>query len=418
MLEKLKIYTRKITSSIIDKLNPAQPIIHRDEMESYSLGRVWTYKNAYEKVEVVNRGTNLIVDLSSGIYFDVGDKLHSVGQYNLRQKKLNSLVNFQPNPYYNINLFRRNIYLDLILEGNAFIYFDGSNLYNLPSEDVKIVSDPVTYVDHYEYQDEQIFKPYEIIHIKDNSSKSVFRGASRLMSANDSIKTLADMLDFQQNLFKNGAVPGLVLKSPNILGRVIKDRIVSEWQQRYNPKSGGRRPVVLDGGLDVGTLNVEYDKLDFSASVTEKEDIILEALGVPPILLKAGNNANILPNLKLFYITTIIPLVEKVTTAFEHFFGYDLKLITQNILALRPELRDEANYLTTLTNAGILTRNESREMIRKPPAEQDFADELILPANVAGSAASPNTQGGRPQEDNQNQDNSSVTEAKQLKLII
>lgn len=414
MLEKLKFYTKYYTNSIINKLNPAQPLISEREPESDSLGRVWTYKNAYNRVEVVNRGTNLIVDLSSGIYFDIGDKLHGIGIEALRLKKLTNLLNYQPNPFYNINLFRRNIYLDLILEGNAFIYFDGSSLYNLPADEVKIVSDPITYIDHFEYGDDRIFFPNEIIHIKDNASNSIYRGSSRLMSADSSIQTLANMLDFQQGFFKNGAVPGLILKSPNILGTKIKQRIIAEWQSRYSPTTGGRRPVVLDGDLSVDRLNEDYNKLEFTESVTEKENKILEALGVPSILLDSGNNANILPNLKLFYLTTIIPIVEKVTTAFEFYFGYDLKLITQDIMALRPELRDEANWMTTLTNAGILTRNESREKLRMPKSNSPQADELIIPANVAGSAVSPGTEGGRPAED----DADNTQSDKQLKLVI
>ena len=54
---------------------------------------------------------------------------------------------------------------------------------------------------------------------------------------------------------------------------------------RYNPKSGGRRPLFLDGGLEVENLTeVNFKDLDFQDGIKANEKIILEALGVPPIL--------------------------------------------------------------------------------------------------------------------------------------
>ena len=63
------------------------------------------------------------------------------------------------------------------------------------------------------------------------------------------MQLLGSMRRFQDNFFKNGAVPGLVLKSPNTLSEKIKERMLQAWVARYNPQSGGRRPLFLDGGL-------------------------------------------------------------------------------------------------------------------------------------------------------------------------
>jgi phage portal protein BeeE len=141
-----------------------------------------------------------------------------------------------------------------------------------------------------------------------------------------------------------------------------------------------------------------FNELDFVQSSKEQEAAILKALGVPPILLDSGNNANISPNLRMFYINTVLPLVTKVTQSFERYFGYDLKPVTQDVLALQPELRELANFHSTLVNAGIITRNESRAKLRYPYSDSEIADELVLPANVAGSAASANL-GGKPIEE-------------------
>jgi phage portal protein BeeE len=154
--------------------------------------------------------------------------------------------------------------------------------------------------------------------------------------------------------------------------------------------------MILDGDFEVEPLSkYNFQELDFLNSISIYENTILKALGIPPILMDTGNNANVTPNLKLFYLTTILPLVNKVVSGFENYFGYDIKPVTQEVVALRPELRDFANYLTSLTNAGIISRNEARGEIRYDPSDDQTADELIVPANIAGSAADPSI-GGRP----------------------
>lgn len=390
---------------LMQKLNPAQPDIVDTFGEIIDVSPTFrTNQDAYNKIEVVNRGVNLLVDGASDIPLDVGDILDfSTTENRVRKKKLNQLLNFRPNPYYTADILKRNLYIDLILEGDAFLFFDGAFLFNLPAIDMTIITDKITYIKEYQYKDKK-FKPQDIIHVQENSAMSVFEGASRLDSAKDSMNLLLDMKKFQSNFFKNSAVPGLVITTPNPLSQRVKTRILSEWTTRYNPTTGGKKPMLLDGEFKIDRLSeMDFNELDFNDSVTLEEATILKALGVPPILLDSGNNANITPNLKMFYLQSILPLVTKVTQALELYFGYDIKPITQNVMALRPELSDHANYLTSLTNAGVMTRNEARQEIRMDPktgAEDpdDIADRLILPANIAGSATDA-AQGGRPKDD-------------------
>ena len=210
------------------------------------------------------------------------------------------------------------------------------------------------------------------------------------------MQLLGSMRKFQENFFKNGAVPGLVIKSPNTLSEKIKERMLAAWRSRYNPEAGGHRPLILDGGLEVTSLNeVNFRELNFQESIRENEKIILEAIGVPPILLDSGNNANIRPNHRLYYLEPILPIVRKINFAFERYFGYDLQEDVSNIPALRPELQDEAAYYSTLVNGGVMSPNEARDALRLDPV--DGHDDLRVPANIAGSAANP-SEGGRPEE--------------------
>ena len=382
-----------------EKLNPAQYVISRNEGLTVDSREIVTnYRSAYEQLEIVNRAVNMIVDDVADIPYNLGNQTPGTSNIvkNIRRSKVDLLINREPNPFQDINSFKRNLIIDLMLDGNIFIYFDGAHLYHLPAGKIRIESDPTTFISKYTYENSIDYSPNEIIHIKENSFNSIYRGVPRLKPAYRTMQLLASMRNFQDNFFKNGAVPGLVLKSPNTLSEKIKERMLQAWVARYNPQSGGRRPLFLDGGLEVENLTeVNFKDLDFQEGIKSNERIILEAMGIPPILLDGGNNANIRPNHRLYYLETILPIVRKLGYALERYFGFEVSEDVTGIPALQPELRDQAAYYATLVNTGIMSPNEAREALGKDPV--DGFDEPRVPQNIAGSAVNPE-EGGRPSE--------------------
>ena len=386
----------KAWQDIREKLNPAQVRIAQDSGTRVGSDAPLTFQQAFERVEVVNRGTNMIVNACAGLDYDVKDKIYDGVVTGTRQKSLNTLLNYRPNPYQSAQEFRKNIFTDFVLEGNAFVYYDGTFLYHLPARQVEILTDEKTFIKGYLYNGLIEFREQEVFSFKDISSDSVYRGTSRLQSAQRSIRTLYNMEQFQDGFFENGAVFGMVLTTENTLSTIAKERTIQYWQQKYSPKQGGRRPVILDSGLKPQKItDTSFKEMDFDQSIRTNQEKILQALGVPPLLLMGGNNANIAPNLRLFYFETVIPIVRSYVSALERYFGYDVEAVTSTVSALQPELKDIAGYHATLVNGGIITPNEARRELRYEPVAG--ADAIRIPANIAGSAANP-SQGGRPQE--------------------
>jgi len=381
----------------VEKLNPAQTYIGNEKASSREDS--WSYERFYEELEIVNRGVNMLVDDAAGIPTIVQRGYRTTGVVKgVKRSKVDILLNVEPNPYQDISSFKRNLITDLLLDGNMFIYFDGVHLYHLPADKVTIHADSSTYVEKYTYQDID-YSPSEIIHVKENSFHSIYRGVSRLKPAVRTMRLIYSMRNFQDNFFKNGAFPGLVLKSPNTLSEKIKERMMISWQSRYRPDSGGRRPLILDGGLEVDSLTeANFKDLDFQSSILENEKIILKSLGIPPILLDSGNNANLRPNMRLYYLETIIPIVRKINFATERYFGFGVTEDITDIPALQPELRDQSAYYTSLVNGGIITAAEARERLGFEEIEN--TQEIRIPANIAGSASNPD-QGGRPAEEDE-----------------
>jgi len=378
-----------------EKLNPAQQ--YQGMAIESSREPTQNYEHYYENIEIVNRGVNMIVDDVAEIPATVVGTLKTSGIVKgVKRSRVELLLNVEPNPFQDISSFKRALVTDYLLDGNIFIYYDGAHLYHLPADKVRIHGDRETYVEKYSYNKTD-FSPTEIIHVKDNSFYSIYRGVSRLKPALRTMQLMSNMRQFQDNFFKNGAVPGLVLKSPNTLSEKIKERMIQSWSLRYRPDSGGRRPLILDGGIEIDSYtNTNFKDLDFQDAITKNEAIILKALGIPPIMMDSGNNANIRPNMRLYYLETILPIVKKMNHALCRHFGFMIKEDVSDIAALQPELRDAAAYYTSLVNGGIITINEARDKLGYE--EMDGQDDIRVPQNIAGSAVNP-SEGGRPAEE-------------------
>ena len=127
--------------------------MQEEKAEPGSVLRLWTkpngtreftqsYERMYEELEVVNRGVNMIVDdvlkLSQQLVLKVAYRGIVTG---VKRGKVEELLNRTPNPFQDINSFKRNLITDYLLDGNIFIYYDGAHLYHLPADKMSVVAD-------------------------------------------------------------------------------------------------------------------------------------------------------------------------------------------------------------------------------------------------------------------------------------
>lgn len=359
------------------------------------------------KNSTANRCFNMIVDSVAGVPYEVKRNKIPSANSKIQPEKIEALINHKPNSRMDANYFWRKITSDLLGHGNAFIYVKDGELFYIPAKDITVYGSPTKLVDKYEFTGavasdvKQItFKPEEIIHIKDNGGKDLLKGESRFTGLTDDLNLYKKMKSFQGTFFDNNAIPGVILESPNTLTQKIKERKVQEWQQDFNPTTGARKPAFLDGGITVKNINQStFREMDFEKSAENLERKVAKGMGVPWLLLDGGNNANISPNLRLFYIETIIPINKKIAQALSLHFGYEIVIEETAVPALQPDLRELGNFVSTLVNGGIMTPNEGREKVGLEKSDDEEMDTVRIPANVAGSNADP-SQGGRPPEEN------------------
>lgn len=392
---------------LVEKLNPAQPQIHTRQPFA-SPQPIVDYKAAYDQIEVIHRAVEMIVSACVEVPFDITNG----GPV----KKLNKLLNDRPNPFEDrIKLFRR-AYFDLLLDGNAFFYYDGTNIYVLPANDMQIITDPKTFIKGYLFLVTSNYSSYatgardsknqstiefsadEIIHIKMDNDESIFRGKSPIKSLDNIINIYNALLKFQKQFFKNNAVPGVVLTTDSVLNTKVKDRLLQSWRSSYATIfDGARSPAILDGGLKIDKFSdINFQSLDFEASIERLEQDMAKALGVPYVLMKSGNNANIAANQVLFYEHTILPIVSMFASAFTQYFNSSLIRPDKSVItALQPDLRTQSQYYVSLVNSGIITADEARERLGFPKIDSADTNSIRMPQNITGSATNPSV-GGRP----------------------
>ena len=95
-----------------EKLNPAQTRMSEAEGSQVGTTAKLTYNQAFKKLEAVNRPVNMLVSACASLDYDIKDKVHDGVAAGMRQKQLNTLLNFRPNPYQSIQDFRSAVFTD------------------------------------------------------------------------------------------------------------------------------------------------------------------------------------------------------------------------------------------------------------------------------------------------------------------
>ena len=99
-------------ADVEEKLNPAQP--YYDHKIVSSREDTFSYEQAYEDLEIVNRGVNLIVDDTAEISSVVGPQIQGIQNVvkGLKRSRVDLLLNKEPNPFQDISTFKRNLITD------------------------------------------------------------------------------------------------------------------------------------------------------------------------------------------------------------------------------------------------------------------------------------------------------------------
>ena len=310
----------------------------------------------------------------------------------------------KPNPFYKLIQnpskdvdtlsWYKQVYRDLLFKGSCLIYNTRLEL--------QIIPDYIIKRDGYLIEG-KLYPKDDFIFINLLSQSDSLTGIPYMKRVEEEIEVIKYMIKFQRLYFKNNGIPGIVLKTDRPLSDKLKDKKTREFVNMTSIIQGrAGTPYILDDGTDIKELQHSFRDLQFVESLDSLERRIVQNLGIPYILLNSGNNANISPNVKLFYGTVIEDFTRSVASAFtlhmQRIYRTKSQVVDADFTSI-PLLTDDfatkASSIQGLYTTGIISKNEAREVLKFEKLSD--GDTFLTPQNIAGSAQNPST-GGRPKE--------------------
>lgn len=347
----------------------------------------------YDAVGTVARCVDLLVNSCARIPFIVVEEKE---YYYLPKTKIPKFSTMLKNPSteYDTLAFFKNIYRDLIFKGSCLLYNTNLELQYIPNYSY---NNGVYIVD-----DKYKMNAEECVFVNMLNSMDSKFAAPYISRISKELNIIQYMLKFQEQYFKNNGFPGVVLKTERPLSEKLKDRYLKNFKAMISIMQGrAGEPLLLDDNMSIENFTHSFKELEFSNGLKNLSIQIHQNLGIPDVLINGGNNANISPNVKLFYSTTVSDFVYAVASAltFHARTNYpEFKNLTilpdfSDVHIMQDDFATRSNSIKNLYTVGIISKEEARQQLKLPPPSTDQT--FLTPANIAGSAVN-TTEGGRP----------------------
>jgi HK97 family phage portal protein len=178
----------------------------------------------------------------------------------------------QPNDYQSSYTWRAQLMSHVLLYGNAYsiIDRDDSNrvraLWPMMPGNVSIraVDGRLEY-EVWQNGKRETYAPGDILHVKGPSLDGI-RGQSIIGMARQGIALDLALTQHGASTFKNGARPGVVIKTPAQLSNEARKQFVTNWSEQFAGALRAGKTALLDGGLDVQTIASSNDDSQYLQS--------------------------------------------------------------------------------------------------------------------------------------------------------
>jgi HK97 family phage portal protein len=210
------------------------------------------------------------------------------------------------------------------VHGLAYWYLDMNPLLGipkqvwiLPAQNVtpKRVADSNNIVDFYAYRTgskENLFTPDTIVQFRYPDPRDPYlAGLSPLKACFEQVACLSDYNAMRQAKFNNSAIPDALITPDEVVGEEERDRLESQWNQRFR-KAGTGRVVVAESSMKVQLLNHSLGDLQMLAEMGKTKEDIANAFHVPISYLTTNTNlANLQASVAQHMQMAIAPRLER-----------------------------------------------------------------------------------------------------------
>lgn len=305
-----------------------------------------------------------------------------------------------PDNFYVDNLFNdalltqftmtKNMIKDVLLHGNGFAYINRDqkgmpvSLTYLPFGDVTIMYNPINRTLFYQVPrlGKSLVEPINIIHINMHSEDGI-HGKSILTFAGNTIKLSGNAEKAATDFFASGMSVNGVLSTD--VPRLTKDQrqvIAEAWLNSQVGRGSGI--AVLENGMKYQPVSSNSKDGQLLETRVFNIQEISRWFNLSPVLLGdlTKTSYNNLEQAQLQLVTnTLAPFVQCLEQELNRKLilpkdqtKYYIDIVEEDII--KQDKQSQVNYLSTLVNTGIISRNEARKQLGFGPVEG--GDELTV----------------------------------------
>lgn len=207
------------------------------------------------------------------------------------------------------------------------------------------------------------FEPDEIIQLRLFNPANPLIGISPLEAIGKTVDVDNDQEDFNKAAMQNrGVIDGVMSFKREFTSQDQADAISEKLNEKYKGPGNARRMGVVGSEAKYTRTAMTPAEMDFINSRMFNREQICIAFGVPVIYLgglQGTTFANFRESEIIFWVSTVIPLLDNMADAFTHSFrdelqpGQKIAYDISKVPAMRRALYDRANTARLLFNMGV-----------------------------------------------------------------
>lgn len=220
-------------------------------------------------------------------------------------------------------------------------------------------------------------KAQDIIHIKPFTTDGV-KGRSPLIALQDDIESQSNSKRFFNNFFKNGTQSGGIIKVAGDLNSEDKEAVREAWQVANAGSDNAHKIIVLDEGTTYDPIKVETEILKLINESKYSTQQVAKVLGLPLHKMKIETHSVSLEQANSDYvINTLNSYISALQSEFNRKLFADKALRQNNKIKFNTDLykyvdaKTKREIIKSDYELGLISLNEAREELGKPPLESD-----------------------------------------------
>jgi HK97 family phage portal protein len=318
----------------------------------------------------------------AGLPLHLYRRLAGGGKEIAREHPLYKLLHTQPNSWQTSFEWREQMMLHLLTTGAAFdekVYAGGSISEIVPLHPSRMKVEQIENMRlRYTYREASgsstVYTQDAIMSVRGMSDDGV-HGLSMIEMARDAIGLSRACEIHGASFFGNGARPGVVLSTDQMLSPEAAENTRNQWERAHRGADRAHKTAVLQGGLKVNELGGNNQEAQFLEARRFQVEEICRLWGVPPHLvgdLSRSSYSNIEQQSLDYVQNGLMPWLRRIESAIardllenddEYFAEFDTRG------SLRADAAGRATYYNTLWQLGVASVNEIRSWENMNPVE-------------------------------------------------